>query len=291
MDRILLIPFTLTVAFLAAMIVGSSQELLKSIVLVGSAVLAIIMIARWLEARWPIEPNQPHDEVMSDWKVVLANLLLFYGIEPLSFPISAAIVERFGGGLIQLPIDGGWYVVSTTIVFLISDLHRYWTHRLTHMVPFLWAMHSFHHSANALTIVTGARHFWVEKILTGALLPILPILFVIPSGMATIVSFIYFLPDGCAHLNVRIPMGRAITWVNSPQWHRIHHSVLPEHFNKNFAGALPLWDFVFGTAWVPGRDEYPATGLVPAEKVSVIDSVIWPLRHLRRSKWINSTQS
>ena len=40
---------------------------------------------------------------------------------------------------------------------------------------------------------------------------------------------------------------------------------------------------LFGTAWVPGQDEYPATGLDPQVRVDVVDSVIWPFRHLRRS--------
>jgi sterol desaturase/sphingolipid hydroxylase (fatty acid hydroxylase superfamily) len=78
-------------------------------------------------------------------------------------------------------------------------------------------------------------------------------------------------------------MGRLITWVNSPQWHRIHHSVHPEHHDKNFAALLPIWDILFGTAWVPKLDEYPATGIIPSEKVGIIDSVVWPFRnYLRR---------
>jgi sterol desaturase/sphingolipid hydroxylase (fatty acid hydroxylase superfamily) len=108
-------------------------------------------------------------------------------------------------------------------------------------------------------------------------------MFVVPPAMATLISIVYFLPDGCAHLNVRFPMGRAITWVNSPQWHRIHHSVDPKHQNKNFSGGLPLWDILFGTAWIPDRDEYPPTGLVPSEHVGAFASIVWPLRHLLRS--------
>ena len=65
------------------------------------------------------------------------------------------------------------------------------------------------------------------------------ILFLIPPDMAITVGFIFFIPDACAHLNVRIPLGRFVTWVNNPQWHRIHHSVLMEHRDKNFASSFP----------------------------------------------------
>src|SRR5882672_349301 len=208
MSRILLIPFGIAVATLVTVIVNFSPVVISRTLIFTTAVLSVIMIARWLEARWPIVPNLPHDEVMSDWKAVLANLALFNGLAPLMLPISAAIIDCFGGGLIYLPTDWIWYAVSTVGILLISDLYRYWQHRLTHMIPFLWTMHSFHHSANAMTLVTGARHFWAEKIITGILLPILPILFVIPPSMAAIIGIIYFLPDGCAHLNVRFSMGR-----------------------------------------------------------------------------------
>jgi hypothetical protein len=73
-------------------------------------------------------------------------------------------------------------------------------------------------------------------------------------------------------------MGRMITLVNSPQWHRIHHSAMPEHRDKNFASLLPLWDILFGTAWIPKPDEYPVTGFDPPVRVGVIDSIIWPFR-------------
>jgi sterol desaturase/sphingolipid hydroxylase (fatty acid hydroxylase superfamily) len=71
-------------------------------------------------------------------------------------------------------------------------------------------MHSFHHSANALTFVTGARHLWMERVMTSAVLPIMPILFQIPPGMLLILSLIHFFPDRCARLNVRFPMGMYI---------------------------------------------------------------------------------
>jgi sterol desaturase/sphingolipid hydroxylase (fatty acid hydroxylase superfamily) len=102
--------------------------------------------------------------------------------------------------------------------------------------------------------------------------------------MVWAVGVINFFPDTCAHANVRIRLGRFVTWIGNPQWHRIHHSVQPEHFDKNFAGLLPLWDIVFGTAWVPRRDEYPATGLDLDEKIGVLEGIVWPLRKYFRGK-------
>ena len=202
---------------------------------------------------------------------------------PITAICSTRIVGFFGGGLIHLPTKGGWYLASLLVLVLAVDLYRYAMHRLSHAVPFLWAMHSFHHSAEAISLLTGARHHWVEQVMNNGFLPMLAIIFAFPPGMAGIVSIVFFLPDGCSHLNLRFRMGRAVTWINNPQWHRIHHSVQPEHQNKNFAALLPLWDLVFGTAWIPATDEYPRAGLVPSEVPSLIVGAVWPFRNqLRR---------
>lgn len=251
------------------------------LVWITALVVAGIFIVRFIERRRPIGPNMPHPEVMADWKAVIVNMVLFWPAATLAAPITAVIVKTTGYGFIPLSTEGWWYPVSLIGFLLIYDLYAYALHRLEHAVPFLWAMHSFHHSANALTLITGARHWWLEKVIIGSFLPVLVILFAIPPDIATIVSIIRFAPDGLAHLNVRFPMGRAVTWVNNPQWHRIHHSVQPEHHNKNFCGAFPIWDFLFGTAYVPRPDEYPETGLSPMEHVDIIDSIIWPFRRLR----------
>ena len=239
-----------------------------------------VCIARILERKWPIAET-PAPEVLDDWKVVGANLSLSWLLIPVTTVSSGLIFSALGRGWIHLPMHGYWYFVSLIILVVISDLYSYTFHRLQHSIPFLWAMHSFHHSANALTFVTGARHYWVERVISSGILPIIPILFLVPPEMQFILSAIHFLPDTCAHLNVRFPMGRMITVVNSPQWHRIHHSALPEHRDKNFASLLPVWDLLFGTAWIPQPDEYPVTGLDPPVRVGLIDGVIWPFRHLR----------
>jgi sterol desaturase/sphingolipid hydroxylase (fatty acid hydroxylase superfamily) len=254
-----------------------------AIVSMGGA-LAVLLMARWLQLKWPIGPNLPHPEVASDWVVTLANLLVGIPVGLVAIPCTAVIIGWFGGGgLIHVRTDG-WYYIPALIGFvLVNDLYRYSFHRLQHKIPFLWNMHSFHHSATALTLVTGARHFWFERVID-AFFPLLAILFSIPADMLTIMAFLNFLPDGCAHLNVRFSMGRWITVLNSPQWHRIHHSVQPEHFDKNFASVLPLWDLMFGTAWIPKPDEYPDTGLVPAESVGLLDSIVWPFRATLRRR-------
>jgi sterol desaturase/sphingolipid hydroxylase (fatty acid hydroxylase superfamily) len=142
----------------------------------------------------------------------------------------------------------------------------------------LWAMHSLHHSAEALSIITGARHFWLESAIHTAVVPVLGIIFKVPPEVATTVAFIYLLPDGMAHLNLRLSLGRFALVLNNPQYHRIHHSLEAQHYNKNFCKMLPLFDVIFGTAWKPGMDEFPVTGLAGEKATGFVDGIIWPIR-------------
>src|SRR5262249_62134477 len=40
----------------------------------------------------------------------------------------------------------------------------------------------------------------------------------------------------------------------SPEHHQLHHSTNPAHFNKNMGSCLALWDWMFGTLYVPGKE-------------------------------------
>jgi len=67
------------------------------------------------------------------------------------------------------------------------------------------------------------------------------------------------------HANIRVGFGRMSWLLTSPQMHRVHHSRLPEHQNKNYASVFSILDVLFGTYYHPRRDEFPPTG-VPGER-------------------------
>lgn len=131
-------------------------------------------------------------------------------------------------------------------------------------------------------MATGARHFWLEQPLTLAIFPVLGILFRAPQEMVMLIGFVYFLfGDGLVHLNMRVSFGRLALVLNNPQYHRIHHSTEPQHRDKNFCKMFPVFDVIFGTAWRPGKDEFPNTGLLPHEKATgFVDGLLWPVRNI-----------
>jgi sterol desaturase/sphingolipid hydroxylase (fatty acid hydroxylase superfamily) len=248
----------------------------------------VFLIARQFEKRSPIETEQSAAEVIVDWK--LASLRFGSGqlLSPIKNACAIMLVNAAGGGWITLRSDGWWFLLSFIILILAIDLWAYLAHRAQHKFAVLWAMHSLHHSAEALSMVTGARHFWLEDPLISAVFPVVGIVFKVPPEMVTPITLLYFLAgDGMAHLNLRVPLGRFALIFNNPQYHRIHHSVERQHQNKNFCKMLPLFDLIFGTAWKPGKDEFPMTGLVPREQATgFLDGIIWPVRH--RLSWVGS---
>jgi len=249
-------------------------------IMVSTAFIGVIFLgARQFEKRFPLEIHQCTTEVVVDWK--MAGLKWGGGqlLAPLANAYTIVLVNAAGGGWFQLRSDGWWFLLSLILIILVIDFSGYVTHRAQHAIPVLWAMHSLHHSAEALSAVTGARHFWLEFPFLSSVFPVLGILFKIPDEMALPIALIYFLPDGLAHLNIRLSLGRFALVLNNPQYHRIHHSLEAQHFDKNFCKMLPLFDLIFGTAWKPGEDEFPKTGLAGEKATGFVDGLIWPIRH------------
>jgi sterol desaturase/sphingolipid hydroxylase (fatty acid hydroxylase superfamily) len=242
-------------------------------------IVVIVWAAWFLQRKFPLEHEQSTAAVIADWK--LAGLRV--GITQLIGPVTAAsgimIINAMGGGWIHLRSDGWWFLLSVVVVILAMDLWSYLEHRAMHKFPALWAMHSLHHSAEALSIITGARHFWLEDVINTAVFPVIGIIFKLPAEVLTTVAAIYILPEGFSHMNARMSLGRFALFLNNPQYHRIHHSLEPQHFNKNFCKMLPLFDVIFGTAWKPGKDEFPKTGLAGEKATGFLDGIIWPVRH------------
>jgi sterol desaturase/sphingolipid hydroxylase (fatty acid hydroxylase superfamily) len=84
------------------------------------------------------------------------------------------------------------------------------------------------------------------------------------------------------HVNLRLDFGWFTPVLAGPQYHRIHHSIREEHWNRNYAAFFPIWDIVFGTAWLPRRGEFPPTGLKRGEPAGVGEALAGPFIDWRR---------
>ena len=155
----------------------------------------------------------------------------------------------------------------------MRDFFYYWFHRLQHASKWLWAEHALHHSEESLNITTSVRHHWLDVPLN-IIFVVTPLCYLFRPPVLAVPVFITAIAMAgfCIHLNARISLGRLGWLIASPQNHRIHHSRLPEHVDKNFAQFFPLWDVVFGTYHGGRPGEYPPTGLASGEKVTTLRS-------------------
>lgn len=167
---------------------------------------------------------------------------------------------RFLTGL-RIDAVAAWpIVVVSLLAVLAGDLLNWLHHYIRHKIEVLWLFHTIHHSQQQMNMFTDLRVHLVEYVVAKPI-TILP-LFVLglDAQMAFWLTLVLESYTRIYHGNLRTNYGPLRYLLVTPQSHRIHHSKLPEHVDKNFAVLFSFWDRLFGTQW-PGYDEYPPTGV------------------------------
>jgi sterol desaturase/sphingolipid hydroxylase (fatty acid hydroxylase superfamily) len=251
--------------------------------LTGSTVLlwlAIFVIGRTVERVRPAERVQPGRNVIINVSYAIVLSWVIFTVMPAVAAASVIVVKTLGGGLIVLPKEG-WGLLWAVLLYLLAmDFLEYVFHRAQYAWPFLWAMHSLHHSDPSVNVTTTPRHFWVEPAIK--VLFVYPLVAVLLKPSAVILGAYIAMGywNFVSHMNVRLSFGRFWFVLNSPQYHRIHHVADARYSDCNFAALFPVYDLIFGTHRRPAKDEYPATGLVPREMATgILDWIVWPVRH------------
>lgn len=238
--------------------------------LVGSVMLLTLLFYPF-ELLAPAERNQPFSKRLIN--ILYVPLFLAVAVlilQPLANAMALRILTVTDGGILP-----HWLVAPNSLahhaVFAIGyalwwDVCQYWLHRLQHHVPVLWATHKFHHSETALNSTTQARHHIFHHAL--AIIFYLPVLLIVggSSPHAFVVFALFRVWGFVNHANIRSRFGLLTPLVSGPQWHRIHHSTVEAHRDRNFATFFPFIDIIFGTYYRPLKDEFPPTGLVGEER-------------------------
>ncbi|HEX3709878.1 MAG TPA: sterol desaturase family protein [Pseudolabrys sp.] len=162
--------------------------------------------------------------------------------------------------------------VITLMLFLAYELGYWFNHWLSHKVPLLWEFHKVHHTAEVLTPLTNFR---VHPVYTWVFANILAVAAAVANGVGNYLfgdtAYQYALSDTniilVLFIHAYVHLQHSHMWISfrgapgrvfvSPAHHQVHHSANPKHFNKNFGSCLALWDWIFGTLYVPGREREP----------------------------------
>jgi sterol desaturase/sphingolipid hydroxylase (fatty acid hydroxylase superfamily) len=193
-----------------------------------------------------------------------------------------------GLGWIDLRFSAGHGLGAVLAAFLLSqfiwDFFYYWLHRLQHESPVLWQEHKLHHMDEQLCALTSLRQHWLDSLLIGSTVTIpMAILFKLDPIQGTIGASLSAVWAAFVHANIRLHLGPASVFLGNPQLHRIHHSRVREHHDRNYAPFCPIWDVLFGTYQHPKPDEYPLTGVHNENEVAgFVAAATLPFREWRK---------
>ena len=192
--------------------------------------------------------------------------------------------------------------VITAMLFLAYELGYWFNHWLSHKVPVLWEFHKVHHTAEVLTPLTNFR---VHPIYGWIFANILAVSVAVANGLGNYMfgetAYQYAFNDTniilVLFIHAYVHLQHSHMWISfrglagrifvSPAHHQVHHSNNPEHFDKNFGSCLALWDWMFGTLYVPAKEREPLVFGFPDHpnahtvKGELVDPLINAARHFK----------
>ncbi|MGC1298099.1 MAG: sterol desaturase family protein [Alloacidobacterium sp.] len=143
--------------------------------------------------------------------------------------------------------------VRVLLYFVLADFGHYWIHRLTH-TRYFWRVHKWHHAPTYMYWLGGVRTTVPDFFLVN--IPYIlayAVLDISPWWMASAMAVWSILQNDWMHMNVTW-RSRWLEWILvTPRYHHIHHSDNPEHYGRNLASLLTIWDRLFGTYLDPEK--------------------------------------
>ena len=225
-----------------------------------------------------------HRSARIDYAVFLINRVFtpavlitrLWSATTIATALTGLLIATFGAHE-RITTSGLWSAVAITLIGAsVSDFGDFLSHALHHRIPVLWEFHKLHHSAEVLTPITVSRVHPIEQVvgasiqslITGVTLGIAgyfflkepePILFFGTQA----VSFAFMAAGShLRHSHVWLSWGPVLERVViSPAQHQVHHSIAPEHLDRNYGFIFALWDWMFGTLYVPRTKEALTYGL------------------------------
>jgi sterol desaturase/sphingolipid hydroxylase (fatty acid hydroxylase superfamily) len=144
----------------------------------------------------------------------------------------------------------------------------------------LWQYHKLHHSIEQLDWIGNFRFHWMEIVVYKGLTYLPLIVLGIDGRVLLWVAIFGTLIGHLNHANLRLSWGPLKYLFNSPRMHIWHHDlVVHGHHGQNFAIVFSLWDWLFGTAYLPADAEQPEQlGFVGIERFprGVLGRLIYP---------------
>ena len=237
--------------------------------------LGISLVVWSLELVFPWRKNQAaiREDFWLDGFYMFFNFFLFSLIGYNA--VSNVAVEVFNDFLALFGITNlvafqiaSWPVWSQfLLLFVLADFIQWNVHRWLHYSPWLWEFHKVHHSVEQMGFAAHLRYHWMETIIYKSVqyIPLSMIGFGLDDFF--ILHLVTILIGHLNHANVKITYGPLKYVLNNPVMHLWHHAkeIPAERNGVNYGISLSLWDYLFGTAYIPNQNANEQLGFVDQE--------------------------
>ena len=220
---------------------------------------AAILFVEWA---WPVRTEQSvlSPSFVHDLIWYLVTIGVFVAVSGWAWQGLRGAYEhhlRFlGGGVI--PARPLW--LRLVLGSVVGDLLAWLHHLIRHKVRAFWLFHEVHHAQRQMNQWTNERVHLIDGLVAMAIQALPLLVLGVPSleTGAFVVAAAWY--TRLYHANVRSNFGVLRYLLVTPQSHRLHHSMCPEHEDQNFGVIFSVWDRLFGTL---NRDAtvYPETGV------------------------------
>ena len=238
--------------------------------------LGISLVVWSLELVFPWRKNQAaiREDFWLDGFYMFFNFFLFSLIGYNA--VSNVAVEAFNDFLALFGITNlvafqiaSWPVWSQfLLLFVVADFMQWNIHRWLHYSPWLWEFHKVHHSVEQMGFAAHLRYHWMETIVYKSIqyIPLSMIGFGLDDFF--ILHLVTILIGHLNHANVKITYGPLKYVLNNPVMHLWHHAKnIPAGSNGvNYGISLSLWDYLFGTAFIPNQNANEPLGFEHSEE-------------------------
>jgi len=209
--------------------------------------------------------------------LVVRLMALF--VIPLAAVSTALWAQSQNWGLLNWTALPQWLEIAIAVVVL--DLAIYGQHVASHKIPMLWSFHQMHHSDVDIDVTTAIRFHPIEIALS-MLWKIVVVLVLGPAALAVVIFEVIL--NGCAmfnHANLHLPpfLDRLLRLVIvTPDFHRVHHSIIRAETDSNYGFNLSVWDRFFGTYIPQPRKGHQGMTIgLPNHQSEKPTGVVWSL--------------
>ena len=210
-----------------------------------------------------VAPRRPDPGLLRPGIVTDLAYVVFNGhflgvvLAALTAPVTRGF-ERLAASLglassLHARVAEGWSAAAQFVVALLAiDLLKWLIHNLLHRVPWLWEFHKVHHSIEHMDWLGSMRFHFAEALIYDGLLYVPLAILGFRGDVLFALAVVGTAIGHFNHANLRVHIGPLRYILNSPEmhvWHHTHPDAGP--VDRNFGINLAIWDWLFGTAYVP----------------------------------------